>query len=100
MYGRFSKNIGQSYIDCWSIGFVNKTAKTLDAAKNGWNNNWNKYINELEQNCQIFGGKICHQYLQLHWCFTHCFTLGVSKGDEVIVPDINGLHFLSGYLFR
>ena len=67
-----------------------ETTKTFDAAKNGWNRNWNKYINDLEKNfAKYIGVKYAISTSSctgaLHIALK---SLGVSVGDEVIVPDI------------
>ena len=67
-----------------------ETSYACDAARYGWNHQWSKYLNELEEFfCDYIGVK--------HALATSCCTgamhmallaLGIGPGDEVIVPDI------------
>ena len=61
-----------------------ETTKTFDAAKNGWNQNWNKYINDLEKNFAKYIG-VKYAIFYLSDCILHRSLSGVSVGDEVIV---------------
>ncbi len=62
----------------------------LDAARYGWNNQWNKYIKEFES---VFANYIGTKYAlatssctgALHLALA---SLGIGPGDEVVVPDI------------
>jgi len=62
----------------------------LDAAKNGWNENWNKYLNKFEEKVAEYVGvkyamatSSCTGAMHLA-----LLSLGIGKGDEVIVPDL------------
>lgn len=67
-----------------------ETTYANDAARYGWNNQWSKYLTELEEFfCDYIGVR--------HALATSCCTgamhmallaLGIGPGDEVIVPDI------------
>ena len=69
---------------------LSESLKTLDAVKHGWNKNWNNYILDLEKN---FANYIGVKYAistssctgALHIAMQ---SLGITEGDEVIVPDI------------
>jgi perosamine synthetase len=62
----------------------------LDAAQNGWNSQWSKYIKKFEESFAAYVGT---QYAvstssctgALHLAL---LALGIGPGDEVIVPDI------------
>lgn len=61
-----------------------------DAVKNGWNNNWNFYINKFESKLADYVGcKYAHSTSSctggMHLAL---LALGVGPGDEVLVPDI------------
>ena len=63
---------------------------TLDAARRGWNNEWNKYIRRFES---TFADYVGVKYAlstssctgALHLALS---ALGIGPGDEVIVPDV------------
>ena len=64
-------------------------AYTYDAASTGWNNNWSKYINQLEEEFASFIGvkyaistSSCTGALHIALA-----SLDIGHGDEVIVPD-------------
>ena len=86
-----NKSIGKKVILTAGPSISSSEAfKTYDAAKRGWNNEWNKYINELENNfAKYIGVKYAISTSSctgaLHIALV---SLGISKGDEVIVPDI------------
>lgn len=68
-----------------------------DAVKNGWNNEWNKYLLKFEK-------KAC-DYLSMPYamCTSSCTgalhlalaSLGIGEGDEVIVPDMTWIATVS-----
>ena len=72
------------YVDNKEVEYV------LDAVKNGWNENWNKYIVKFEQEFAKYVGA------KYSMCTSSCtgalhlalLTLNIGKGDEVIVPDM------------
>lgn len=72
-----------------SIGSREKVF-ALDAAANGWNNEWSKYLKEFEKE---FANYIGVKYALATSSCTGALhialmALGISEGDEVIVPDI------------
>ena len=67
-----------------------ETVYAFDAAKNGWNSQWSKYLNRFEKGfAEYVGAKYalatssCTGALQIA-----LMSLGVGPGDEVIVPDL------------
>lgn len=61
-----------------------------DAVKNGWNNNWNSYLMKLEN---AFKEKFNAKHALLTSSCTGAMhmairSLGIGKGDEVIVPEL------------
>lgn len=63
---------------------------TYDATKNGWNNQWSKYIKQFEKE---FADYLGVKYALTTSCCTGALhlsllALGVGSGDEVIVPDL------------
>ena len=86
-----NKNIGNELILTAgpSIGSREK-AFALDAASYGWNNQWSKYLKEFEKEFANYVG-VKHAMATssctgaLHIAM---MALGISPGDEVIVPDI------------
>jgi perosamine synthetase len=73
----------------------------LDAAKNGWNHQWNKYLNRFEQAFAEYVG-VKHAI-----AFSSCtgalhlalLALGVGKGDEVIVPELTWVATANAVLY-
>lgn len=62
----------------------------MDAAKHGWNHQWNKYIKRFEQEFSDYVGM---KYVMSTSSCTGALhialqALGIGPGDEVIVPDI------------
>lgn len=76
----------------------NKEIKyVLDAVKNGWGENWNKYIKKFEQKfAEYIGVKYCMTTSSctgaLHLSLA---ALGIGPGDEVIVPDLTWIASVS-----
>jgi perosamine synthetase len=73
----------------------------LDAARNGWNGQWNKYISAFERRFAQFVGRrfaistsSCTG--SLHLALLAC---GVGPGDEVIVPDITWVATANAVLY-
>ena len=67
-----------------------EVAMVADAARNGWYEKANDYINQFEaltaETCGVrFAISVPHATSALHLAFA---TLGLKEGDEVIVPDI------------
>jgi perosamine synthetase len=63
---------------------------SLDAARYGWNNQWNNYIKKFEERFAEYLGV---NYALTTACCTGALhlaliTLGIGPGDEVIVPDL------------
>ncbi len=61
-----------------------------DAARNGWNSNWKKYLAKFEEE---FANYVGAKYAIATSCCTGALqislmALGVGKGDEVLVPDL------------
>ena len=72
-----------------SIGSREKVF-ALDAASNGWNNQWSKYLNEFEKKFAEYVGvkyaiatSSCTGALHIS-----LNALGIGPGDEVIVPEV------------
>lgn len=66
-----------------------ETSYSLDAAQNGWNNNWSKYLDELQEEFANYLGvkhalatSSCTGALQIA-----LQSLDIGINDEVIVPD-------------
>ena len=85
------KNIGNEMILTAgpSIGSREKVF-ALDAATNGWNNQWSKYLNEFEKKFAEYVGvkyaiatSSCTGALHIS-----LNALGIGPGDEVIVPEV------------
>ena len=85
------RSIGESLILTAgpSIGSREKVF-SLDAASNGWNNQWSKYLNEFESKFAEYVGvkyaiatSSCTGAMHIA-----LMSLNLKKGDEVIVPDI------------
>ena len=72
-----------------SIGTQEKVF-AYDAAANGWNNQWSKYLNQFEKEFAEYVGvkyaiatSSCTGAMHIA-----LMALGIKEGDEVIVPDI------------
>lgn len=73
------------YVDDKEVEYVK------DAAKNGWNENWNKYLVKFEEEFSKYIG------LKHAMCTSSCTgalhlalaSLNIGKGDEVILPDMS-----------
>lgn len=85
------KSIGQEMILTAgpSIGSREKVF-ALDAATNGWNNQWSKYLNDFEKKFAEYVGvkyaiatSSCTGALHIS-----LNALGIGPGDEVIVPEV------------
>jgi perosamine synthetase len=85
------KNIGDKMILTAgpSIGTREKVF-ALDAATNGWNNEWSKYLNQFEKKFAEYVGvkyaiatSSCTGALHIS-----LNALGIGPGDEVIVPEV------------
>ena len=93
----FSKFFRKAKIFCLDINISNfkyrsKKIKVfaLDAATNGWNNQWSKYLNEFEKKFAEYVGvkyaiatSSCTGALHIS-----LNALGIGPGDEVIVPEV------------
>jgi perosamine synthetase len=73
----------------------------LDAAKYGWNNQWNKYLSRFEQAFAEYIGvkhaiatSSCTGALHLS-----LLALGIGKGDEVIVPELTWVATANAVLY-
>lgn len=73
----------------------------LDAARNGWNHEWNKYLRKFEQSFAQYVGRkhaiatsSCTGALHLS-----LLSLGIGPGDEVIVPDITWVATANAVLY-
>jgi perosamine synthetase len=62
----------------------------LDAARNGWNHQHRDYINRFEEGFAYYLGTKKALITNSCTCAMHLalVTLGIGRGDEVIVPDI------------
>ena len=72
-----------------------------DAARSGWNNQWNKYLKEFEG---AFGDYVgCKYALATSSCtgalHIALAALGIGPGDEVIVPDITWVATANAVLY-
>ena len=73
----------------------------LDAAKYGWNDQWNKYLRRFEQGFAEYVG-VKHAL-----AFSSCtgalhlslLALGIGKGDEVIVPELTWVATANAVLY-
>lgn len=77
------------------IGYVN------DAVKNGWNENWNGYLQRFESSFASFIGSThamttssCTGALHLS-----LLALGIGEGDEVIVPELTWVATASAVMY-
>ena len=72
-----------------SIG-VREKIYSADATKNGWNNQWNKYLSQFEKEFAEYVG--VNYAIATSSCtgamHIALSALDIKKGDEVIVPDI------------
>ncbi|MBI3823362.1 MAG: GNAT family N-acetyltransferase [Planctomycetes bacterium] len=73
----------------------------LDAARHGWNNEWNKYLRKFEQSFADYIGvkhalatSSCTGALHLS-----LLALGIGKGDEVIVPELTWVATANAVLY-
>ncbi|MBI1832511.1 MAG: GNAT family N-acetyltransferase [Planctomycetes bacterium] len=73
----------------------------LDAARHGWNNEWNKYLRKFEQAFAEYVGvkhalatSSCTGALHLS-----LLALGIGKGDEVIVPELTWVATANAVLY-
>jgi perosamine synthetase len=72
----------------------NEEKYVLEALTNGWISSSGKYVSQLEDTfakyCGVKQGiAVCNGTVALHVALT---ALGVGKGDEVIIPDFNGIY--------
>jgi perosamine synthetase len=73
----------------------------LDAARHGWNNEWNKYLSRFEKSFAEYVGvkhalatSSCTGALHLS-----LVALGIGKGDEVIVPELTWVATANAVLY-
>src|SRR5205823_3600220 len=73
----------------------------LDAARHGWNDQWNKYLRRFEQSFAEYIGvkhaiatSSCTGALHLS-----LLALGIGKGDEVIVPELTWVATANAVLY-
>lgn len=73
----------------------------LDAARNGWNRQWNKYLKQFEETFADYVGtkyavstSSCTGALHLALA-----ALGIGPGDEVVVPDITWVATANAVLY-
>lgn len=83
-----------------SIGF-REQVYTGDATRNGWNNQWSKYLKAFEENFAHYVGaryaiatSSCTGALHIALA-----ALGIGPGDEVIVPDITWVATANAVLY-
>lgn len=78
-----------------------EASNAYDAARYGWNNNWAKYLKELEASFAAYVG-VKHAMATssctgaLHIALS---ALGLGPGDEVIVPDITWVATANAVLY-
>ncbi|MBU3578671.1 DegT/DnrJ/EryC1/StrS family aminotransferase [Polynucleobacter sp. 73C-SIWE] len=90
VYQPHHQNIGQSLILTAGPSISAKeSVYAFDAAQHGWNSNWSKYLTAFERRFAEYVGvkyalatSSCTGALQIA-----LMSLGISQGDEVIVPD-------------
>jgi perosamine synthetase len=90
VYQPHFKGVGQSLILTAGPSISAKeSAYAFDAAQSGWNSNWSKYLTTFEKRFAEYVGvkyalatSSCTGALQIA-----LMSLGIGKGDEVIVPD-------------
>jgi perosamine synthetase len=78
-----------------------ETSYALDAARDGWNDQWNKYLRRFEQTFAEYIG-VKHAL-----AFSSCtgalhlslVALGIGKGDEVIVPELTWVATANAVLY-
>jgi perosamine synthetase len=78
-----------------------ESSYALDAARYGWNNEWNKYLRRFEQGFAEYVG-VKHAL-----AFSSCtgalhlslLALGVGPGDEVIVPELTWVATANAVLY-
>ena len=78
-----------------------ETSYALDAARNGWNRQWNRYIEKFEKSFAEYLGvryalstSSCTGALHLTLA-----GLGIGPGDEVIVPDLTWVATANAVLY-
>jgi perosamine synthetase len=73
----------------------------LDAARHGWNDQWNKYLRRFEESFAAYIG-VKHA-LALSSCtgalHVALLALGIRKGDEVIVPELTWVATANAVLY-
>ena len=73
----------------------------FDAARHGWNGDWNKYLRRFEESFAAYVG-VKHALAfssctgALHLALT---ALGIGKGDEVIVPELTWVATANAVLY-
>jgi perosamine synthetase len=78
-----------------------ESSYALDAARHGWNDQWNKYLRRFEQAFAEYVG-VKHAL-----AFSSCtgalhlslLALGIGKGDEVIVPELTWVATANAVLY-
>jgi perosamine synthetase len=78
-----------------------ESSYALDAARHGWNDQWNKYLRRFEQSFAEYVG-VKHAL-----AFSSCtgalhlslLALGIGKGDEVIVPELTWVATANAVLY-
>jgi perosamine synthetase len=78
-----------------------ESSYAADAARNGWNREWSKYITRFEQEFAAYVGR---KYAISTSCCTGALhlsllSLGIGPGDEVIVPDITWVATANAVLY-